>query len=58
MTGVSQDQMISLVALIGCLILVGSGFASHRLGARQIVKMALIWIGIFLGGWAVFGLLM
>jgi len=57
MNGISQDQMISLVALIGCLILVGSGFASYRLGARQIMRMALIWIGIFLCGWAIAGLL-
>ena len=58
MNAVAQDQLITLVALIGCLILVASGLASYRLGARQVVRMVLIWLGIFLGGWAIAGLLM
>ncbi len=45
----SQGQMISLVALVGWLVVVASGFASFRLGARQVVRMALVWIAIFLG---------
>lgn len=53
----TQGQMISLVAMVGWLILVGSALASHRLGARQIVKMALIWLAIFTGGFAVVSLL-
>lgn len=48
----SQDQMISLVAMIAWLILVVSGFASFRLGARQVVRMALVWAAIFVGGFA------
>jgi hypothetical protein len=48
----SQGQMISLVAMIGWLILVVSGFASFRLGARQVVRMALVWAAIFVGGFA------
>jgi hypothetical protein len=49
----SQGQMISLVALVGWLIVVASGFASFRLGARQVVRMGLIWLGIFLGGFVI-----
>lgn len=45
----SQGQLISFVALIGWLILVGSSVASYRLGARQVVKMALVWAAIFGG---------
>lgn len=48
----SQGQMISLVALIAWLILVVSGFASYRLGAREVVRMALVWAAIFVGGFA------
>jgi hypothetical protein len=54
----SQGQMISLVALIGWLILVASGFASYRLGARQIVRMALVWAAIFVGGFGLVSWLM
>lgn len=49
----SQGQMISLVALVGWLVVVASGFASFRLGARQGVRMALVWIAIFLGAFVV-----
>lgn len=48
----SQDQVMSLVALIGWLILVVSGFASYRLGARQVIRMALVWAAIFVGAFA------
>ncbi|MEA1619564.1 hypothetical protein SOQ14_11610 [Erythrobacter sp. T5W1-R] len=54
----SQGQMISLVAMVGWLILVVSGFASYWLGARQIVGMALVWAAIFLGAFVVVLLLM
>lgn len=49
----SQGQLISLVALVGWLIVVASGFASFRLGARQVVRMSLIWLGIFLGAFVI-----
>ncbi len=49
----SQGQLISLVALVGWLIVVASGFASFRLGARQVVRMSLIWLGIFLAGFVI-----
>lgn len=49
----SQGEMISLVALAGWLILVASGFASFRLGARQVVRMGLVWAAIFVGGFLI-----
>ncbi|ODS99654.1 MAG: hypothetical protein ABS49_08015 [Erythrobacter sp. SCN 62-14] len=49
----SQGQLISLVALVGWLIVVASGFASFRLGERQVVRMSLIWLGIFLGAFVI-----
>lgn len=49
----SQGQVISLVASIGWLILVASGFAAFRLGARQVVRMALVWAAIFVGGFLI-----
>lgn len=54
----SQGQMISLVAMLGWLILVGSALASHRLGASQIVKMALVWVAIFAGGFVIVSFIM
>lgn len=54
----SQGQMISLVALVGWLVVVASGYASFRVGARQTVTMALVWLAIFLGGFALFALFM
>ena len=52
MSAWSQGQVISLVALIGWLILVVSGFASYRLGARQVIRLALVWAAIFVGAFA------
>lgn len=54
----SQGQLISLVALIGCLILVASSVASFRLGARQLVKLGLVWAAIFVGAFAIVSWLM
>jgi hypothetical protein len=52
----SQWQTVSLVALVGWLILVASGYASYRVGARKTVTMALIWLAIFLGGFVLVSL--
>jgi uncharacterized membrane protein len=41
--------MLPIIASIGWLILVGAGLASYRLNWSQMVKMALVWIAIFLG---------
>ena len=53
MNALDQGQLIALVSLLGCLVLVGSGFASYRVNAGKAVRMALIWAGVFLGGFAV-----
>ena len=45
----NEFQIVHLVALAGCLVLVGSGLAAHRLSLRRGVQMALIWLGIFVG---------
>ena len=46
-------QIISLVSLFGWLVLVASALASYRLGLSQIVRMGLIWLAIFVGGFVV-----
>jgi uncharacterized membrane protein len=43
------ELMLPIIASIGWLILVGAGLASYRLNWSQMVKMALVWIAIFLG---------
>ena len=44
MTGFGTVQ---LIALVGWLILSASAFASFRLGARESIRLALTWAGIF-----------
>jgi len=53
----NEGQWVSLVGLLGALILVGSGFRGHRVGARKTVSMAMIWIGIFAVVALVFGMI-
>ena len=42
----NDGQVISLVAIAGSLILVGSGLRDRQLGGRKIAGMAMIWAGI------------
>jgi hypothetical protein len=46
---VTPDLVVPIIASLGWLILVGSALASYRLGWSQLLKMALIWLAIFLG---------
>lgn len=41
------DQALAFIYLVGCLILVGTGFAVRRVPLRHGLKMALAWICIF-----------
>ncbi|AUX69960.1 hypothetical protein CHX26_11090 [Porphyrobacter sp. HT-58-2] len=45
----SSDLLLPLVTSAAWLVLVGSALASHRLGWGQMLKMALVWVAIFLG---------
>lgn len=45
----NSDLLLPIITTAGWLILVGSALASFRLGWGQIVKMALVWLAIFLG---------
>lgn len=45
----SSDLLLPLVTSAAWLVLVGSALASYRLGWGQMVKMALVWVAIFLG---------
>lgn len=46
----SDTALVSLIALVGWLVLVGSSFASFRLSWGKMVQMALVWLSIFVGG--------
>lgn len=50
------DQALAFIYLLGCLILVMSGFAVRRAPIGKTLKMALAWILIFAAGFAVFAL--
>lgn len=53
----NEGAIISLVALLGWLIIAGSAVASFRLGWSKGIKLALIWLAIFAGAYAVIRLL-
>ena len=54
----SEFGAVHIVALLGSLILVGSAFASNRLGWKESVRLALTWAGIFVAVALAFSLAM
>lgn len=45
----NPDLLLPIIASAAWLILAGAGLASYRLKWSQMVKMALVWVVIFLG---------
>jgi hypothetical protein len=45
----SPDLLIPIIASLGWLVLVGASLASYRLKWSQMLKMALMWLAIFVG---------
>ncbi|KPQ33899.1 MAG: hypothetical protein HLUCCX21_01610 [Porphyrobacter sp. HL-46] len=45
----SPDMFIPIISSIGWLVVVGAALASHRLQWSQMIKLALVWLAIFLG---------
>ncbi len=45
----SPDLVIPIIASLGWLLLVGASLASYRLKWSQMLKLALIWLAIFVG---------
>lgn len=43
----SENQTITLISIIGCMVLVGSSLAARRIPFGQTLKMALAWVAIF-----------
>lgn len=41
--------LIPIIASVGWLVLCGAALASYRLKWSQMVKMALVWLAIFVG---------
>jgi hypothetical protein len=52
----STYEIVSIVAMVGWLILMGSALASFRLGWGKTMQMALVWLAIFAGGTLLVGL--
>ena len=50
------DQALAFIYLLGCLVLVMSGFAVRRAPIGKTLKMALAWMLIFAAGFAFFAL--
>ena len=50
----NEFETVHIVALAGWLILAGSAFASHRLSWSKALRMALVWVAIFLGVFLLF----
>lgn len=53
----NEGMIISIVAMLGWLVLVGSALASFRLGWAKMIQMALVWLAIFVGLFVVANLL-
>ena len=53
----SETAIISLVAMLGWLFLMGSALASFKLGWGKLAQMALVWLAIFAGLYVVADLL-
>ena len=45
----SEMALISIVSMVGWLLLMGSALVSYKLGWSKIIRMALIWLCIFVG---------
>lgn len=45
----NPDLMLPIITSIAWLVLAGAGLASFRLKWSQMVKLALVWVVIFLG---------
>lgn len=45
----NEASILSIVVMIGWLILAGSALASFRLGWSKMLKLALVWLAIFVG---------
>lgn len=45
----SADFVIPIIASLGWLVLVGASLASYRLKWSQMLKLALVWLAIFVG---------
>lgn len=55
MTG---DSVVQIIALLACLVLVGSAYASHRLEWKSALRQILIWGAIFASVTLVISLIM
>lgn len=45
----NEASILSIVVMIGWLILAGSALASFKLGWSKVLKLALVWLAIFVG---------
>lgn len=54
----NEGQLISLVAMIGWLVLMLSGYRSYKVNASKTLTMALIWASIFVFVVLIFSMVM
>ncbi|MAY19332.1 MAG: hypothetical protein CL955_01765 [Erythrobacteraceae bacterium] len=45
----NEASILSIILMLGWLVLVGSAMASFRLGWSKMLKLALVWLAIFVG---------
>lgn len=45
----NEASILSIILILGWLVLVGSAMASFRLGWSKMLKLALVWLAIFVG---------
>ena len=53
----NEGSIVSIIALMACLVLAFASYRSHRMNASQTIRMALIWGCIFVGVAFVFSIM-
>lgn len=53
---IGETPLVQIVALVGWLVLAVGAFASYKLSWGKAARMALTWLGIFLGIYVLFSL--
>ena len=56
MSGVSEAQLVAIIATLGWLVLVAGAYRSYRIDTGKTVRMALTWAAVFAGVAILFGL--
>ena len=49
----NENMAIGVVGMVGVMVLVGSGIVRQRMPLKTTLRLALLWLGIFVLAWAI-----